>query len=148
MSYTMNSLEDISFGHNNSTVGEGYILPSRRGRSNDIELYVRDGTYMGIKVDDNYVDRLIPKDADMSEIFMPVHNEHVYCFSIYPDSPDIDKYRKVLQDIADGSAILESQDKHPTDKGFVILLVVNYARMVFRKDSLDEDYPKMQVNNE
>jgi hypothetical protein len=147
MTHSLNSLEDISFGHNN-TVGEGYLFPNSRGRSSDVDIYVRDGTYMGIKVDNNYVDRMIPKDANMSEIFTPVHNERVYCFNIYPDSPDIEKYREVLQDIADGDAILESQDKHPTDKGFVILLIVNYARMVFRKDSLDEDYPRMQVNNE
>lgn len=146
MAYTMNSLDDISFSHN--TVGSGDIFPSTRNRLNDVDIYVRDGTYMGIKVADLYANRMIPKDADMSEIFTPAYNEQVYCFNIYPGSEDIDKYRDVLQSIADGDAILESQDKHPTDKGFVILLVVNYARMVFRKEAFNEDYPEIQVNNE
>lgn len=146
MAYNMNSLEDIAFSHD--AVGTGSVFPDTRNRLNDVDVYVRDGTYMGIKVDDAYTNRMIPKDANMSEIFIPRYQEQVHCFNIYPGSDDIDKYRKVLQDVADGDAILESQDKHPTDKGFVILLVVNYARMVFRKDDLNDDYPKIQVSNE
>lgn len=146
MAINMRSLDDIAFNHD--TVGTGSIFPDDRRRISDVDIYVRDGTYMGIKVDSRYTNRMIPKDADMSEIFSPVYNEQVYCFNIFPGSEDIDKYRDVLQSIADGYAILESQDKHPTDKGFVILLVVNYARMVFRKDELNEDYPKIQVTNE
>ena len=111
----------------------------------DIDIYVRDGTVGGIKVDDRYIDRQIPADTDLSEVFKPVYDVQVYCLDIYPDSPDISKYREILQSVYTGDAILESVDKHPTDKGFVVMVTVNNARMVFRKESYEEDFPTMDI---
>jgi hypothetical protein len=114
----------------------------------DIDSYVRDGTVGGIKVDAAYKDRQIPRGTDLSEVFKPVHEVQVYCFHIYPGSEDIEKYQKVLQTVYQGDAFLESSDKHPSDKGFIVMLIVNNARMVFRKESYEEDFPTMDVNNE
>lgn len=114
----------------------------------DIDAYVRDGIVGGIKVSEDCRDRQIPRGTDLSEVFKPVYNVQVYCFNIYPGSEDIEKYQAVLQSVYQGDAILESLDKHPSDKGFIVMLTVNNARMVFRKKSYEEDFPTMDVNDE
>ena len=116
-------------------------------RMDDVDIYVRDGIVSGIKVDEQFRNRQIPKDSDFSEIFIPISDVQVHCFDIHPGSPDIVKYQEILQDIYSGDVILESIDKHPSDKGFVVMVVVNRARMVFRKESYNEDFPKMDITH-
>lgn len=126
--------------------GDGFGTFSRmndRRPLSDVDVYVRDGFVSGIRVGDDYRDRQIPRDTDLNTVFMPVPDVSVYCLSLYPGSPDISIYQQILQEVAKGDAILESQDKHPTDNGFVILMTVNRARMVFRKNSYNEDFPKI-----
>lgn len=145
----MEGPDSIFFGHHPQQSGADiWGNSSTRLMGSDVDIYVRNNTYMGIKVADDCINRMIPKDANLADVFTPVHKEYVYCFDIYPGSEDIQKYQDILQDVANGDAILESQDKHPTDKGFIIMLVVNYARMVFRKEEYKEDYPVIEVNNE
>lgn len=109
----------------------------------DVDIYVRDHRVSGVLVGDEFVDRQIPKNTDLSEIFVPKSDVEVFCLDIFPGSEDIKVYQQVLQDVASGNVILESQDKHPTDKGYIVLIVVNKARMVFRKESYKEDFPEM-----
>ena len=116
-------------------------------RFDDVDSYVRDGMVSGIKVGDAYRNRQIPRDSDFSEIFTPSHDIIVHCFSIYPGSPDIQTYQDMLQEVYAGDAILESIDKHPSDKGFVVMAVINRARMVFRKESYNEDFPEMDITH-
>ena len=114
----------------------------------DIDSYVRDGVIGGIKVSEEYRNRQIPRGTDLSEVFKPVYDVKVYCFHIYPGSEDIPNYQEILQSVYQGDTILESLDKHPSDKGFIVMLTVNNAKMVFRKKSYEEDFPTMDVNNE
>jgi hypothetical protein len=101
----------------------------------------------GIRVDEEYRDRQIPQGTDLNTIFIPVPEVSVYCLNLSPGSEDIEVYQNILQEVASGDAILESQDKHPTENGFVVLLTINRARMVFRKKSYNEDFPKIcEVN--
>ena len=144
----MTGLEEIPFNPEHLGICSQDHFQNRRQGLTDVDLYIRDNTYLGIKVADEFTNRMIPKDTDMSEVFKPLNRAKVYCFNIFPGSTDITEYQEVLQEIADGDAILESQDKHPTDKGFVVMLVVNYARMIFRKEDYREDYPKVKVPNE
>lgn len=126
--------------------GDGFGAFSRmneRRPLSDVDVYVRDGFVAGVRVDDEYRDRQIPQDTDLSTIFTPVPDVSVYCLSLCPGSADIELYQSILQEVASGDAILESQDKHPTEHGFVVLLTVNRARMVFRKSSYNEDFPKI-----
>lgn len=127
----------------NGGMATGWGAPRQGPR--DIDVYVRDGMVNGIKVDDKYLDRQIPADTDLSEVFKPVYDVQVYCLDIYPDSPDIQKYRDIMQSVYTGDAILESLDKHPSDKGFIVMITVNNARMVFRKESYEEDFPTMDI---
>ena len=142
---------DIPFSRDDSFILDNQGMASGWGaahkRLDDVDIYVRDGVVSGIKVDDVYRHRQIPKGSDFSEIFIPVNDVKVYCFDIYPGSDDINKYQEIMQDVYSGDAILESIDKHPSDKGFVVMLVINRARMVFRKESYNEDFPKMDITN-
>ena len=126
--------------------GDGFGAFSRmndRRPLSDVDVYVRDGFVAGIRVDEDYRDRQIPQDTDLNNIFTPVPNVSVYCLNLSPGSKDIEVYQSILQEVASGDAILESQDKHPTNDGFVVLLTINRARMVFRKKSYNEDFPKI-----
>ena len=136
----MNNIVDIPFG--------GMGIPNQlfddirtRRQFSDVDTYVRDGVYNGIKVSDECRDRLIPKDTDLGDVFTPVSDVSVYCLHVYPESPDILKYQEIMQSVYTGDAFIDSIDKHPTDKGFVVMLVVNRARMVFRKDTYNELFP-------
>lgn len=141
---------DIPFNYDSHLVNMGMATGrlTSQPRLEDVDLYVRDGTVGGIKVDDKYRDRQIPKDTNFSEVFRPVYDIKVYCLDIYPGSEDICIYQEILQSVYTGDAILESIDKHPSDKGFIVMITVNYARMVFRKESYEEAYPKMDVKHE
>ena len=130
----------------NTGMATGTDAPTRY--MDDIDIYVRDGVVGGIKVDDAFRDRQIPRGSDLSEIFKPVYDIKVYCFNIFPGSGDIDKYNEVLQSVYQGEAILESIDKHPSDNGFIVMLTVNNARMVFRKKAYEEDYPALDIQHE
>lgn len=118
-----------------------------RRQFDDIDSYVRDGVVGGIRVSEECLNRQIPRGTDLSEVFKPVYDVQVYCLNIYPGSEDIDKYQKILQSVYQGDATIESLDKHPTDKGFIVMVTVNNARMVFRKKSYEEDFPTMDVKN-
>ena len=144
----MTSLEDINFTQDGLS-GLTYDDPTpRRSPLSDIDMYVRYGTYNGIKVEDNCRDRMIPKDTDLSQVFDQKNDISVYCLDIFPGSNDINKYQELLQSVYTGDSIIESIDKHPTDKGFVVMLVVNNARMRFRISEYNNIFPSIGVTNE
>ena len=136
----MNGLSDITFG-SPDLVSNPLLSPNAQRRYTDVDAYVRDGVYAGVKVAEDCRDRLIPKDTDLGDVFRPVSDVSVYCLDIYPQSPDIETYQQIMQEVYTGDAFIDSIDKHPTDKGFVILLVINRAKMVFRKDTYKELFP-------
>ena len=140
----MNDMSEIPFGHASGMFMDNQGMATGRvTRLDDVDMYVRDGVVSGIKVDDRYKNRTIPRDADFSEIFVPRHDVNVYCLHIFPGSEDIKKYQEILQSVYAGDAILDSVDKHPSDKGFIVMLIVNNARMVFRKEAYEEDFPEI-----
>lgn len=144
----MISLEDVnlvSSGGLNTSYDDSIV---RRCPLSDIDMYVRYGTYNGIKVDDDCKDRMIPKDTDLSQVFEQKNDITVYCLDIFPGSSDISTYQQLMQRVYAGDSIIESIDKHPTDKGFVILLVINDARMKFRVSEYNSIFPSIGVTNE
>lgn len=144
----MTSLESITFdpvimGDTNS------CMDTFKARQySDVDTYVRYGTYNGVKVTDTCKNRMIPKDTDLSQVFEQDNAISVYCFDIYPGSDDILKYQQIMQSVYEGDSFVESLDKHPTDKGFVVMLVINSARMKFRNDDYTNIFPSIGVANE
>lgn len=140
-------LSDIKFGDAGTYQwGEPMLATDRK--MCDVDTYVRDAAVSGIKVAPEYVNRMIPKDTDLNEVFTPRSDVSVYCLNVFPGSDDVKLYERIMQEVSSGDAFIDSIDKHPTENGFVILLVVDRTRMVFRKDSYNELFPPMEMKHE
>lgn len=144
----MTSLESIKFDPGIIDGINTYMGVQSSRQYSDVDTYVRYGTYNGVKVDDTCRDRMIPKDTDLSQVFDQHNDIAVYCLDIFPGSDDILKYQQLMQDVYEGNSFVESLDKHPTENGFVVMLVINTARMKFRNDDYNNIFPSIGVTNE
>lgn len=142
MIHDINSVEFTDVGKVSTDPFRDLAQPNRNA---GIDSYVREGTYNGVMVADECKNRMIPKDTDLSTIFTPSNNVSVHCLEIYPGSRDIQTYADIMQAVHDGDSFLESVDKHPTDKGFVVMLVVNKLRMKFSNDKYKEIFPVINI---
>lgn len=139
------SPEDTELDASVFSGGVSYDIPYGMTRKSPMEDrfrdYVKYGTIDGIPVDDKCKNRAIPKETDLLEIFVPSHDVHAECFSISPGSEDIAKYQSILQESASGNAVVQVHERTFSKDGYMVLIVYDRIRMVFRKPDDDKTYP-------
>lgn len=124
------------------------IFGSTSHKYDPIHEYTKNGTVNGIKVAPEYRDRLIRRAEDLNDIFVPQHDVRVVCLDIRPGSEDLNEYQKILQDSANGDVVIQMHDKTASNTGYIVLLVYDKVRMIFRRESDNSVYPPISAKKE